>query len=61
MYNTLTPNVKGNAMSSNSLEFLDTSFIDPKVLTTSAKPSQLARANLLRPKNLNDKAKYNQG
>ena len=61
MYNTLTPNAKGSAMSSNSLEFLDSSSIDPKVLTTSAKPSQLARANLLRPKNLSDKAKYNHG
>ncbi|CAK8692586.1 fermitin family homolog 2-like [Clavelina lepadiformis] len=62
MYNTLTPkNMKGSPMSSHSLEFLDSAYVDPKLLITSAKPSQQARANLYRPKNLLDKARYNTG
>ena len=59
MYNTLTPkNMKGSPMSSHSLEFLDSAYVDPKLLITSAKPSQQARANLYRPKNLLDKARW---
>ena len=61
MYNTLTPNARGSPMASDSLELLDSSYVDPKILTTSARPSQLARANLFRPKNLLDKAKHNIG
>nr|XP_009862486.1 fermitin family homolog 2 [Ciona intestinalis] len=62
MYNTLTPkNMKGSPMASHSLEFLDSAYVDPKLLTTSAKPSTFALANLFRPKNLLDKARYNTG
>jgi len=62
MYNTLTPkNMKGSALASNSLEFLDSAYVDPKLLTKSAKPSSQALANLFRPKSLIDKARYNTG
>jgi len=62
MYNTLTPkNMKGSPMTSNSLEFLDSAYVDPKLLITSTRPSQHARANLFRPKNLLERAKYNTG
>lgn len=53
MYNTLTPrNMSGSPMASNSLEFLDSAYVDPKLLITSTRPSQHARANLFRPLSL---------
>nr|CAB3245797.1 fermitin family homolog 2 [Phallusia mammillata] len=62
MYNTLTPkNMKGSPMTSHSLEFLDSAYVDPKLLMNSGKPSVTALANLFRPKTLLDKARYNTG
>ena len=62
MYNTLTPkNMKGSPMASNSLELLDSAYVDPKLLITSARPSQKALHDLFRPKNLLERAKYNTG
>lgn len=59
MYNTLTPKGMKSGGMSHSLEYLDSAYVDPKLLTTSAKPSNFALNHLFRPKSLMDKARNN--
>lgn len=60
MYNTLTPrNMKNATLSANSFECLDGAFVDPKLLTTSPKPSNYALSSLFRPKNVLERAQNN--
>ena len=58
MYRSCVPESYGGD-GANDIEYLDTAFVDPKLLTKSTIPSMFALNNLFRPRSLLDKAEHN--